>query len=378
MIERKMTETVLQQFRKTLLDWFKQNQRKLPWRGTKNPYHIWVAEVMLQQTQVKKVLEYYQPFIEQFPDVQTLAKANLQQVLKAWEGLGYYARARNLHLAAQIIVTEYGGMIPEEYNEFKKLPGVGEYIAAAVLSQSFDAPHAVVDGNVKRVLSRLLLIDKPVNLASSQKIFKDQADGLLDRQKPGDFNQAMMELGAIVCRPKNPKCESCPIALYCEAYQSNQQAKYPVAIRAKATPEYHIAVGIIHKENHILIIQRKTNGLLGGLWEFPGGRVRPGENAEQACCRNIKEKLNLEVAVTGQLTSIHHAYTHFKIRMAVFDCRLKSGTVSLNGPADFRWIAVAEIDQFPFHAANHKFIPLLYKNLSSHNTAFLTSCTGIN
>lgn len=354
-----MNETEVRRFRQTLLDWFKQNQRKLPWRETKNPYDIWVAEVMLQQTQVKKVLAYYQKFIQQFPDVQTLAKANQQQVLKAWEGMGYYARARNLHQAAQLIVNEHGGKIPEDYYEFKKLPGVGEYIAAAVLSQSFDAPYAVNDGNVKRVLSRLLLIDSPVNLASSKKIFNAQADKLLDRQQPGNFNQAMMEIGAIVCRPKNPNCENCPVTLYCKGYQSRQQAIYPVSIREKRTPEHHIAVGIIAKDDKILIIQRPSSGLLGGLWEFPGGRVRSGQNAAQACRSKIKEKLNLDVDATVWLTRIHHGYTHFRIKLDVFECRLNSGNIVLSGPADFRWITLTEIDQFPFHAANHKFIPLL-------------------
>ncbi len=353
----------LQRFRNNLLNWFRINQRKLPWRETKNPYHIWISEVMLQQTQVKKVLQYYQRFCEKFPDVKTLAEANLQQLLKAWEGMGYYARVRNLHKAAQIIIAEQGGMIPESYDELKKLPGAGEYITAAVLSQAFNAPYAVVDGNVKRVLSRVLLINKPVNLASSQKIFKDQAHVFLDKRSPGMFNQAMMELGATICRPQNPKCGICPIALYCEAYKLNQQAKYPVSIQAKATPEYHIAVGIIYKNSRVLIIQRQTTGLLGGLWEFPGGRVSQEESAEQVCCRKIKEKLNLDVEVTGLLTRIYHAYTHFKIIMDVFNCRIKSGQISLNGPADCRWSDAAEIDQYPFHAANHKFIPLLKEHL---------------
>jgi len=205
----------------------------------------------------------------------------------------------------------------------------------------------------------VLLIDKPVNLSSSQKIFKDRAYLLLDQHEPGVFNQAMMELGATICRPKNPQCEICPVACYCEAYKSNQQTKFPVSIRAKASPEYHVAVGIIYKDNCVLIIQRQTNGLLGGLWEFPGGRVNLGESAPQACCRKIKKKLNLDVEVTSLLTRIHHAYTHFKINMDVFECRLKSGAITLNGPADYRWSPVIEIDQFPFHAANHKFIPLL-------------------
>lgn len=304
-------------------------------------------------------MEYYQKFIDQFPDVYALAQANLQQVLKAWEGMGYYSRARNLHKAAQIIVAEKEGVIPQNYADFKKLPGAGEYITAAVLSQAFNAAYAVVDGNVKRVIARLFLIDQPVNVSSSLSIYKQKASFLLDQKQPGDFNQAMMELGAIVCRPKNPKCPICPISSFCNASELNKQNEYPVSIKSKPTPEFHIAVGIIHKESKILITQRQPDGLLGGLWEFPGGRVGPGENAEQACLRKIKQKINLEVEISGFLTRINHAYTHFKIIMDIFDCFFLNGTIALNGPADYRWISVSEIDEFPFHAANHKFIPLL-------------------
>ena len=360
-----MTSKQISQFQKKLLKWFIINQRKLPWRATKNPYHIWIAEVMLQQTQVRKVLQYYQKFIDQFPDLDSLANADLQQILKAWEGMGYYARARNLHNAAHILLTEKGGIIPDTYHDFKKLPGAGEYITAAVLSQTFNAPYAVVDGNVKRVLSRVFLIDAPVNLSSSKVIFKEHANLLLDQSKPGNFNQAIMELGAIICRPKNPKCQECPITCFCGSFRTSQQNKYPITVKSKSTPEYHIAVGIIHNNGHILITQRQLKGLLGGLWEFPGGRVKQGENAEQACIRKVKEKINLDVEITGFLTRINHAYTHFKIVMDVFDCGIQSGKVTLNGPADYRWIDIAEIDHFPFHAANHKFIPLLKEKLKT-------------
>jgi len=357
-----MTEKHKQQFRKKLLSWFKVHQRKLPWRNVKNPYHTWVAEVMLQQTRVKKVLDYYQKFIDQFPDVHSLAKANLQQILKAWEGMGYYARARNLHQAAQIVVAEKKGGIPKSYDEFKKLPGAGQYITAAVLSQAFNAPLAVVDGNVKRVISRLFLIDLPINLSSSRTIFQEQADMLLDHQQPGAFNQAMMELGAIVCHPKNPQCGACPINFLCNAFKTDQQNKYPVIIKSKPIPEFHIAVGIIHRNGQFLITQRQVDGLLGGMWEFPGGRVSQDESATEVCIRKIKEKINLNVEVDRFLTRIKHAYTHFKIMLDVFDCRFQSGTIVLNGPADYRWISASEIDDFPFHAAHHKLIPLLKKN----------------
>lgn len=365
-----MTDKQLHIFQKKLLTWFDKNQRKLPWRETENPYYIWISEVMLQQTQVVKVLEYYEKFIHQFPDVCSLAKASLQQVLKAWEGMGYYARARNLHKAAQVIVAEKKGLIPDQYDEFRSLPGAGEYITAAVLSQAFSTPYAVIDGNVKRVLARLFRIDTPVNASASKKIFRQYADLLLDSSKPGHFNQAMMELGATICRPKNPFCVDCPVSATCQAFTTNSQNEFPVNVQAKQIPVVRVAVGVIHKNSHILITQRKPDGLLGGLWEFPGGRLRENESSEQACTQRIKEKLNLNVAVSEFLTCVNHTYSHFKIVVDVFQCHLKSGKEKLDGPVDFRWIRIDEIDNFPFHAAHHKFIPLLKEKFESDQSTF--------
>ena len=335
-----------------LIAWYKTNHRKLPWRTTKNPYLIWVSEVMLQQTQVKKVLEYYQNFIDKFHDIHTLAMADLQHILKCWEGMGYYARARNLHLAAQIVVDEMGGEIPIDYENFRKLPGVGDYTAAAVLSQAYNAPYPVIDGNVKRVLSRIFLIDMPINSTAGVKAFKVRANLLLDCQQPGLFNQAMMELGAIICRPQNPRCGECPVSSHCQAFSTNIQQEFPVTNRIKITPEYQIAVGIVYKNNHFLIIQRDTTGLLGGLWEFPGGRVNDGETTAQACIRKIKEKVNLSVEIGSYLTSIKHAYSHFKIVVHVFLCQHQSGNIKLNGPIDYRWIT---IDQCPIKVIDYQF-----------------------
>ncbi|HEX9970954.1 MAG TPA: A/G-specific adenine glycosylase [bacterium] len=359
-----MTNKQLTQLRAGLLSWFDKNQRKLPWRETHNPFFIWISEVMLQQTQVKKVLDYYENFINKFPDIHSLAQADLQHVLKAWEGMGYYARARNLHKASQLIANEMNGIIPDNYSDFRRLPGAGDYITAAVLSLAFDKPYAVVDGNVKRVISRLLRIDEPVSASSSRKIFCEKADLLLDRNKPGTFNQAMMELGALICRPKNPDCKACPVASFCLAFKTNDQAKFPVTIRSRETPEYHISVAVIFKNERILITQRKPDGLLGGLWEFPGGRRHDGEPADIACIRNIKDKVNINIDNLDFMTHINHAYSHFKIQVDVFRCRFKSGMVALNGPVDYRWILLDEIAEFPFHAAHHKFIPILN---GSHN-----------
>ena len=355
-----MTPKQIEQFQNRLVEWYRRHQRRLPWRETGDPYRIWISEVMLQQTQVQTVLPYYQKFLSHFPDVNQLADADLQKVLKAWEGLGYYARARNMHRAAKILVEQAGGKFPESWASVRDLPGVGDYIAAALLSIAFNQPYAVVDGNVKRVLARLLEISAPVNKSSSYKIFKKAADRLLDDRHPGIFNQAMMELGATICKPGTPDCAGCPVRSFCHANQNGKVDIFPKRVKAPKTPLHHIAVGVVYKNNRMLITRRKLEGLLGGLWEFPGGKVKKHETPESACIREIKEEVNLAVAVAGHITQVKHAYTHFKIRMDVFSCKYVSGDVKLNGPIDFRWITQPEIERYPFPKANHKFIHLLH------------------
>jgi len=341
--------------------WYGKHQRDLPWRKTGDPYAIWVSEVMLQQTQVKTVVPYYEKFIGTFPDVCTLANADLQQILKSWEGLGYYARARNLHRASIHIVKSLDGKIPDAYETLRKLPGVGDYIASAVSSIAFGHPFPVVDGNVKRVLSRFLMMEHPVNKPDAHAFYKISAEKLLDQSKPGLFNQAMMELGALICKPGNPICTDCPVRNWCAAFKNGAVDLYPRRLRAARTPEYHIAVGVIFKNNRVLITQRKPDGLLGGLWEFPGGKVRQDETAEQACIREIREEVNLEVCIHSFVTRVNHAYTHFRIKMDVFICTFISGRVRLGGSVDFKWIGLGGIKRFPLPRANLKFIPELLK-----------------
>lgn len=348
-----------QEFQKKLTTWYHPNKRNLPWRDTNDPYRIWVSEVMLQQTQVVKVLDYYQRFIARYPAITDLAQSDLAEVLKLWEGMGYYARARNLHKAAQAIVAETGGVIPAEYEAFRKLPGVGDYIAAAVLSIAHNSPFAVVDGNVKRVLARLFLIDRPANDSKAVKVYKHYADALLNPGDASNHNQAMMELGAIICRPQQPLCAECPVHNFCKAYITKQQDMYPVKAVSKQTPEHHIAVGIIRQRNEFLIIRRPLQGLLGGLWEFPGGKIDGSGNIESQLIQLVLQKTGLTVDITGHLTQIKHAYSHFKIIMDVYTCTYRDGHVKLTGPIDFRWISASAIDQFAFHSANHKFFHLL-------------------
>jgi A/G-specific adenine glycosylase len=354
--------------RRQLNRWYARHRRRLPWRESRDPYRIWVAEVMLQQTQVKTVLPYYRRFVTHYPSLRSLARADRQAVLKLWEGLGYYARAHNLHRAAGLLV-DGRGRVPDGWEEFRRLPGVGDYIAAAVLSIAFGRPHAVVDGNVTRVLARLFTIAAPANAASSRKIFQGQADRLLDRRRPGDFNQAFMELGALVCTPKAPSCPICPLNRFCAARRSGRVAFYPRRVASRPIPEVQIAVGVVFKNRRLLVTQRPAQGLLGGLWEFPGGKIHAGEPPAAACAREIKEEVNLAVAIAEPLAEVRHAYSHFRIHMHVFCCRFVSGRVRRKGPAAHRWIRIEEIDRFPFPRANHRFIPLL-KQLAVRGLGF--------
>jgi len=351
-----MHEKQIRSLRQALIGWYGANQRDLPWRKTRNPYYIWVSEVMLQQTQVDTVIPYYNRFVQRFKTLTQLARADLQTVLKLREGLGYYARARNLHRAAGMVLEKHQGVIPDRWDDFRKLPGVGDYIAPAGLSLAFGQTYSVVDGNVKRVLARLQTIKEPVNQTGSARIFRQLAATLLEPDDPATFNQAVMELGALVCKPATPLCSTCPLVTMCLAYQRGQVTDYPRKQKKRPIPQYPIAVGVVFKKDRVLITRRSPDGLLGGLWEFPGGKLADGETAAAACMREIKEEVNLSIRIDAHLDRIKHAYTHFKIDMDVFCCSYVSGRVKLNGPVDHRWIRLDELDDYPLPGANHKFI----------------------
>ena len=353
---------IYKEIRKKLLAWYDKNRRDLPWRNTSDPYAIWVSEAMLQQTRVAAVVPYYSKFMRRFPDVRSLADADLETVLKTWEGMGYYARARNMHRAAGQIVERYRGELPSSFSELKTLPGVGDYIAAAVASIAFQKPRPVVDGNVKRVLARLFLLDTPANAPGAHDVFLREAENFLDENDPeshGTFNQAIMELGALVCAPRKPSCPNCPVSGHCRAFEQGVVSEFPKRNKKKEIPEYQVAAAVLRKNGKILITRRKPEGHLGGLWEFPGGKVRENETPEEACVREIKEEVDLEISVESFLTRIRHAYTHFKIAMDVFNCSFVSGKVRLNGPVDYRWVTAGELDQYPFPGADRKFMGLI-------------------
>jgi A/G-specific adenine glycosylase len=316
---------------------------------------------MLQQTQVATVIPYFHRFCKRFPNIGALAAADLQEVLKLWEGLGYYARARNFHRAAKIVTETYGGRVPDDADGFMALPGVGDYIGAAVLSIAFGRSLAVVDGNVKRVLARFFEIDAPVNASASYKIFQSCANALLDTEDPGMFNQAMMELGALVCRPSGPDCLICPLSGWCGAFKNERVGLFPKKKKKTPVPHHHLAIGVVFKNRKMLIVRRPEEKMLGGLWEFPGGRLLPKEPPEPACARIIREKTGLKVSVRSKLTRITHAYTHFKITADVFICVPEAGRVRRNGHTAHLWVTLDKLAGFPFPASNHKFIPELMK-----------------
>ncbi|MBF0101863.1 MAG: A/G-specific adenine glycosylase [Desulfobacterales bacterium] len=360
------------------MDWYSQNHRNLPWRQTKDPYMIWVSEVMLQQTQVNTVIPYYLNFINHFPDVISLADADSQQVLKLWEGLGYYSRARNLHKAAKIILETYTGQIPKDPYLFIGLPGVGQYIMAAVQSIAFNHSLAVVDGNVKRVLARFCMEKYPVNSHNAHDYYSKIAYPYLHTQEPGTYNQAIMELGALICKPKKPNCNQCPIMDECKAFANGQVEHYPFREPKKTVPTHDLVCAIIFKNTKILIVQRKLTGFLGGLWEFPSYTTKTNKNklheiheSQEFYQENIQNKneeylknqlytnLNIKVSINQFLCRVKHAYTHFKILMDVYRCTYMSGKIMLNEFTDYRWIEIHELHQFPLPKSNHKCIPAL-------------------
>lgn len=342
-------------FGRRLVNWYRQNKRSMPWRDCGNPYFIWISEIMLQQTRVDQATPYFLRFTEQFPDVKTLAEAGRQDVLKAWEGLGYYSRARNLHDAAGQIMQRHEGVFPQQYDDIRALKGIGPYTAAAVSSIAFDLPHAVMDGNVIRVISRYFGIEEDVSRPGTQKQIQELVDELLGDHPPSDFNQGMMELGATICTPKKPACLQCPLQDDCVAAATAKTEQLPYKTPKKKVPHHQIVVGICRGEDDkLLIALRPDEKMLGGLWEFPGGKVEEGESRKEALIRELREELGVEVEVNSRLTELKHAYSHFRITMNAYLCRITNGEPRPKESKELRWISADELDDYPFPKANRK------------------------
>ena len=341
-----------------IIYWYNNNKRLLPFRSSKDPYKIWISETMLQQTQMKTVIPFYERWVNKLPTIESVAMTNIDSLLKLWEGLGYYRRCRNFHHASKIIVEDYKGVIPSDYESFKGLPGVGDYTAGAVLSISFGIPIPAIDGNVRRVMARLYGF-KHLKRYNVTIIYK-AITRALNNVNPSDFNQGLMELGALICKPESPKCFKCPLSINCKGYQSGNPANYPQKKVKRVIPHFNVVTAIIWREDTFYIQKRSDDKMLGGLWEFPGGIVENGETLEMALLRELKEECNLNARILKKATSIEHRYSHYSITMHCYYCEEKDDKIA--SITNSNWIKKNQISQYSFPKANHKVFNFLNKN----------------
>jgi len=344
-----------------LLSWFHENQRDLPWRRDYSPYKIWIAEIMLQQTQVKTVVPYYRRWMKRFRNIEAVARASAEELLRHWEGLGYYARVKNIHETARILVNRYGGRFPQDHSEILGLPGIGPYTAGAIMSLAFNEGFPVVDGNVERIFSRLFNITTAIKGTANRRFLWGTATELIPTGRAREFNQALMELGALICVPRNPACEICPIVNHCESFKLDVVHARPVAGPGKKITPIEVSLGVLVRQEKVFIQKRPENGLMGGLWEFPGGKLKPGEKPEEALVREFCEELDLDVCCLDKIALIRHSYTSFRVALHAFFCRLTDPSQSpkLRAAVAARWVTTEQLDHLAFPAANRKLIKML-------------------
>ncbi len=311
---------------------------------------------MLQQTQVETVIPYFKHWIKEYPSLSSVIPATQDQLLKLWEGLGYYERCRNFYTAVQQVVTEHNGIVPSKKDVFSQLPGVGPYISAAVLSIAYGKQYPALDGNVKRVISRLL--QKKQDSAYNQKVIKNFIKRLMENVYPGDVNQALMDLGRLVCRPNQARCLDCPLIEHCGGYASGFPESYPHRRLKKTVHQYKVVAGLLWHDETFLIMQRQNKNHLYGLWEFPGGKIKKNESKETALHREMLEECGIKIAIGAEVGSIKHAYSHFRIQLTLFHCYPKNGSV-LTTTQPYQWITPRDVEQYPFPKANHKLFTLL-------------------
>lgn len=347
-------------FAENLLRWFAEHRRDLPWRRTYHPYHVWISEVMLQQTQMDRVIGYFNKWMRRFPEISTLARAGEDEVMKAWEGLGYYSRAGNIMKTAAILMQN-GGEIPANHAELLQLPGIGPYTAGAIMSIAFNRDYPVVDGNVERVLARVFDVDVPVKTTQARKFFWGKAAKLLPTGRARDFNQALMELGALVCMPKNPDCHICPLQPQCRVVRHDTSSQRPVTGKSPTTIPIEMATGILLKNDLVFIQKRMPDDVWANLWEFPGGRLKQGEKPEQAIIREFFEETEFQVEPVKKIITVQHSYMQYRVTLHCYFCHLVSNShlPLLHAAQEHRWVAFSELDQFAFPAGHRKLIDFL-------------------
>jgi A/G-specific adenine glycosylase len=345
--------------RRRLLAWYRANKRAMPWRETSDPYAIWISEAMLQQTRVDTVIPYWENFLERFPDVHALATADQDDVLGAWAGLGYYSRARNLQAAARVIDQEFGGRLPDDVETLQTLPGIGRYTAGAVASIAFDREEPVLDGNVKRVLARFMGIREDIGKSAVIERLWEQAGRFVQGPSPGDLNQALMELGATLCTPKNPRCSDCPITADCDAHRVGDAASLPIKARKKPARRVAAAVGLVVRRGKVLAVRRPTGGLLGGLWDLPGGELAPGESPAAGLKRAIRDRVGLVVTRVSRVGEVEHVFTHRKLTLHVYRCNTPTGRTRLAGFDSHKWLSPHAVPALPHGTVTAKALDLL-------------------
>jgi A/G-specific adenine glycosylase len=359
---------------KNLLAWYADNSRNLPWRNNPDPYAVWVSEIMLQQTRVETVIPYYESWMTHFPTLSSLAEASQQQVLTIWEGLGYYSRARNLHRAAQIVVNEMGAEIPQDVKSLQKLPGIGSYTAGAIASIAFGLDEPALDGNIRRVLSRVFDVREPARSPEGEHKLWKLATENLPIGKASDYNQALMDLGSLVCTPKSPDCPECPLIDLCQAHALGVQEERPVSKPKPKIPHHTVTAAVIQQQGKVLITQRPPDGLLGGLWEFPGGKLEGGESLQDCLKREICEELGIQINVGAHLGEYQHAYTHFRVTLHAFDCELKNGKkpepIQVH---DLRWVYPMQLGDYPMGKIDRQISIHIISQKTSQKTSQETS-----
>ncbi|HEU0054741.1 MAG TPA: A/G-specific adenine glycosylase [Longimicrobium sp.] len=347
----------LADLRARLLAWYAAHRRDLPWRApagvAPDPYHVWLSEVMLQQTRVETVRPYYERWLSRFPTLHALAEAPLDEVLKAWEGLGYYSRARNFHRAVQVVREAHGGRVPDDPEAFRALPGVGRYTAGAVMSIAFAREEPVVDGNVRRVLARWA--DDP---APDDAELWSMAAAIVPGADPGELNQALMELGATVCTPRNPRCGACPVASYCRAYQAGTQEERPAPKKAKPLPHEDTAVAVVQREGKMLLVRRPLDARLGGMWSFPAAVRRRGEAVGAAAERAAREGLAFEVRAGDPVGTVDHTFTHVKVSYHAVRCEVLLGEPRAIQYDALAWAAPHELESYALPVAQKRIAAL--------------------
>lgn len=338
-----------------LLDWYRKHGRTLPWRNHPDPYAAWVSEIMLQQTRVETVIPYFEKWMRLFPNISSLAAASEREVLNAWEGLGYYSRARSLRKAAKIIVEKFNGKLPRGLTELRSLPGIGRYTAGAIASMAFGMDEPTLDGNLRRVFARLFDVKEFADSTAGEKILWELAAQNLPKGEAGDYNQALMDLGATVCLPKNPRCLLCPLMEICKARKNGAQELRPVVKPKSAVPRYVLAAAVICRRGRVLLAQRPPEGLLGGMWEFPTGRV--AENPAEELTKALYAATKVRVKKGEELGIIRHAYTHFKVTVHAFRCE----PVSIPKSENLRWAKLSDLEDYPMGKVDRQIADKLLK-----------------